>query len=99
MPFDLYLHHGRKTIDESLDDWGPNGPTLHNVIGIHQTYGAGPNVYFTDKPSADKAHALTAWEEWDDNALTMKWQDGLVVVTQESTTMLYGDWGLIAPSA
>lgn len=95
---ELYLHHGRKTVDESLDDWGPNGPTLKGVKGIHQTYGNGPNVFFKSRNYMILAKALTGWEEWDDNALTMRWapnNEGLVEVRDGSNTIFYGDWGII----
>jgi hypothetical protein len=94
--FNLYLKHGRITADESLQDWGPDGPTLENVKGIHQTYGNAANVFFKDRASMLAAQTKTRWSEWDDNALTMNWEsDCVVVVGEDGIKMLYGDWGLI----
>lgn len=93
--FDLYLHHGRKTPDEELEDWGPEGPRLKDVIGIHQTYGNAANVFFKDAPAKQAAQQLTGWEEWEPNALTMRWQDDMVAVKTDTSTMYFGDWGII----
>lgn len=93
---ELYLHHGRKTPDEQLDDWGPNGPRLAGVKGIHQTYGNAANVHFDDQPAADEARRLTGWDAFDASALTMRWQEELVHVKgPDGTVMLYGDWGIM----
>jgi hypothetical protein len=35
----LRLYHGRKDPDETMDDWGTDGPMIGNV-GIGWTYGA-----------------------------------------------------------
>lgn len=94
----LYLRHGRKDPAENLDDWGPDGATIKNVVGIHQTYGNGANVFFTDQAAAQEAKRLTGWEEWDGHALTMKWCADMVEVTKDGNTMFFGDWGLIAAS-
>jgi hypothetical protein len=36
----LYLHvlHGRKSLDEKLDDWGEDGPTIGPFQWFHVTY-------------------------------------------------------------
>lgn len=92
----LYLHHGRKTPNEKLEDWGPDGPVLKNVVGVHQTYGNGPNIYFANRQAMLAAQELTGWTEWDDNALIMKWEGDLVEVKEFSgSPMFYADWGLI----
>jgi hypothetical protein len=92
---ELYLSHGRKTPDEQLSDWGDNGPRLQGCIGLHQTYGHEANVYFTDNAAMLAAKALTGWEEWDDNALTMRWHEDMVHTQCNGVSMYYGDWGII----
>jgi hypothetical protein len=92
---DLYLQHGRKTPDERLEDWGSEGPRLKGVAGIHQTYGNAANVHFTDRAAMLEAQRLTGWEEWDDNALTMKWHEDMVLCVCDGVASYYGDWGLM----
>ncbi|EEF63353.1 hypothetical protein [Pedosphaera parvula] len=36
----LSLHHGRRTPDESLSDWGPDGPIFGPFDWVHTTYAA-----------------------------------------------------------
>jgi hypothetical protein len=91
----MYIHQGRRTPDESLGDWGPDGPTLSGITGLHQTYGGAANVYFTARAAMLEAQRLTGWEECDNNGLTMRWQDDCVVVDEPGKPrMFYGDWGL-----
>lgn len=93
---ELYLSHGRKTPDESLEDWGPEGPRLQGVKGCHQTYGGPANIHFVDRASVVHAQRLTGWEEWDPTALTMRWSDDTVHVKgPDGVEMFYGDWGII----
>ena len=93
---ELYLHHGRKTTDEAMDDWGHDGPRLHGVKGIHQTYGCPSNVFFLDRSAMIEAKRLTGWEKWDDNALTMRWKDDCVHVRNpDGSEAFFGDWGLM----
>ncbi|RZN30502.1 hypothetical protein [Bradyrhizobium sp. Leo121] len=94
--FDLYLHHGRKSVDEDMNDWGSRGPVLKEVIGIHQTYGSPINVYFANRAAMLAAQQLTGWDIWDDRSLTMRWKDDLVEVISNGEAVFFGDWGLIA---
>lgn len=34
----LHLYHGRKTVDESLEDWGFDGPLIGPLENLHVTY-------------------------------------------------------------
>lgn len=89
----LYLIHGRKTPDESLDDWGFDGPVLKNCIGVHSTYGEIRAIFATPQ-DALKAKTLTGWEEGhDDNELMIKFHEDVI----HTTTGYFGDWGLIDP--
>jgi len=93
---ELYIHHGRKSPDEKLDNWGPEGPRLKGVKGIHQTYGNPANVFFDDAAAQQEAKRLTGWEEWDENALTMRWSEDYVLIKgPDGVEMFYGDWGLM----
>lgn len=94
MPFELYLLHGRNAPDEKLEDWGFDGHRLQGVTGIHQTYGNPVNVFFVDREAMLNAKARTGWEEWDENALTMKWREDLVYTIEGAVESYYGDWGL-----
>jgi hypothetical protein len=38
MPVYLELFHGRKAMDEQLDDWGSQGPILGPLRYVHTTY-------------------------------------------------------------
>ena len=40
MPVYLELFHGRKSVDEDLEDWGEQGPILEPFQYVHTTYGA-----------------------------------------------------------
>ncbi len=92
---ELYLSHGRKTPDENLDDWGPNGPRLQGVKGCHQTYNTPVNIHFVSRAAKDEAQRLTGWETWDEKALTIRWHEDMVHCRCDGVDMYYGDWGLI----
>jgi hypothetical protein len=38
MPVYLELFHGRKSVDETLNDWGSQGPILGPLKYVHTTY-------------------------------------------------------------
>lgn len=44
----LKLLHGRKTPEENLDDWGPDGPWIGPLVYAHITYLSHISVGFTD---------------------------------------------------
>lgn len=88
---ELYLHHGRKTADEELEDWGFDGPRLQGVTGIHVTYLTHYSVHFESAEACATAQALTGWDRWDVNALRMLFEDDLV----KTKDGLFGDWGLM----
>lgn len=92
----LYLQHGRATLDEALDDWGPEGPTLEGVKGIHQTYGTSVKVYFETPEAHGDAWKKTKWRIWEDNiSLEMEWEQDLVAITMpDGKRMYFGDWGI-----
>ncbi len=93
--FDLYIHHGRKSPDEELDNWGENGPRLRNCIGIHCTY-LRTYAYFATQLDRDLAALRTGWETWEETSLVMKYHDDLLVARFEDGTIGYfGDWGLM----
>lgn len=93
---ELYLHHGRAKPEQAMEEWGPSGPRLQGVKGIHQTYGNPVNVFFVSVAAKEEARRLTGWDPWDSHALTMRWeQDCVHVADATGTAVLYGDWGLM----
>lgn len=86
----LALLHGRSDPAQNLEDWGPDGPKLQDVIWVHGTYMTQINVAFTTLEAADAAATLTGWQKMDDNVLQLQLQDDLVV----ANGMFYGDWEL-----
>lgn len=94
---ELYTHHGRTTPDESLNDWGPNGPRLRGVAGFHETYRTTTVVYFESAEACEAARLATGWQEWDENALEMQFADDLLFVPAipEGEARYFGDWGLM----
>lgn len=94
MAFELYLSHGRKDIEQAMDDWGFDGPRLQGVTGLHQTYGDNQRVVFESVEACKAAQALTGWESWDDDQLTMRWEQDLVRTDSADGASFFGDWGL-----
>ena len=45
----VQLLHGRKTVDEELDDWGYDGPCLGPIEWMHITYNNTLNIKFCDE--------------------------------------------------
>lgn len=43
----LHLFHGRDTVDEDMDDWGYDGPTIGPLEFVHTTYGDNIKFHFT----------------------------------------------------
>lgn len=105
---DFYMLHGRLSAEGGptdtdgveIDDWGFDGPRLAGVNGFHCTYGIDGywNLFFTDPEAADAAAALTGWEKWEDNALTVAFSpDNDLVQIHNPTTdraEYFGDWGI-----
>ena len=52
MPVYLELFHGRKSVDEKLEDWGSRGPILGPFAFIHTTYAADIKVRTEDGAEA-----------------------------------------------
>lgn len=93
---ELYLKHGRKNLLDEMNDWGPEGPRLQGVKGIHQTYGTPANVFFDTPAASQEAQRLTGWHRWEDDALTMVWKEDCIAVKgPDGDEMFFGDWGLI----
>lgn len=44
----LKLLHGRSTLDEAMDDWGPDGPWIGPLEWFHCTYMTSISLGFTD---------------------------------------------------
>ncbi len=93
---EIYLQHGRKSRYEQLNNWGPDGPTLKEVAGIHQIYGGTMNIFFKSHEAMSEAQRLTGWPEGDDdNTLKMQWHEDLVLIQPpDAPEMFFGDWGI-----
>lgn len=109
---DFYMHHGRTDPDGppqlldsngtpfDVDDWGFEGPHLTGCIGFHATYGVQGhwNLYFENSDAANRAEALTGWQRWDDNCLTVDFSTDNSCVrirdAQFNRDHFFGDWGL-----
>ncbi|WP_342361386.1 hypothetical protein [Terrarubrum flagellatum] len=91
---ELYLKHGRASLDVDMDDWGPDGPRLQNVTGLHQTYDQQPIIIFATQADAANAQALTGWQRWDDDRLMMAREGDCIVGVKDGVKTFYGDWGL-----
>jgi len=50
----LGLYHGRKTIDEQLEDWGNNGPVIGPLEYVHTTYATHIKLKFKHAEDARK---------------------------------------------
>lgn len=109
--FDLYLHHGRTTMEgggtdwngEEKNDWGFTGPRLSGCIGTHCTYG-NMNVWFKDSKAAKEAHKVTGWNFFDDRALEMPTREDCVAARVPHPdggfiVAFFGDWGLMPTNA
>lgn len=84
----LLLSHGRLNPDESLNDWGFQGPMLEGVSFLVVTYNIHYRIGFVDTEARSRAQELTGWEEWDDNQLLMQFHDDMVKTKQG----FFGDW-------
>lgn len=91
----LLLIHGRFDPDESLDDWGFNGPDIEGVEALHVTYQQTFVLQFADRASCQKAAILTGWREWDELALEMTFHDDMlktINVAADGPAMFFGDY-------
>lgn len=102
MSLRLLLIHGRFDPDEQLEEWGFNGPDIEGIEALHSTYETHRVVRFKDRAAAQRAHALTAWEWWDENALLMQFHDDMLKTTcisADGPAMYFGDFELQAVQA
>ena len=83
-----------------VDDWGFEGRRLSGVIGFHCTYGPHGhfNLYFEDDRAAKEAQRVTGWDEWEDNALTVRFSPEYDQVRIDDPAFgiphYFGDWGI-----
>jgi len=90
----LTTMHGRLNPEQDMEDWGFNGPIIECIIASHSTYGH-MNLFFASIEAAQKAHELTGWEWFDDNALEMRFEgDMLLLRPKDAPPAWYGDWEL-----
>ena len=102
MALRLLLIHGRFDPEADMDDWGFNGPNIEGVEALHVTYMASHVLWFVDEVSAKKAHALTGWPYFDENALEMMFDGDLLKATcfcADGPTTYFGDWELQVPDS
>lgn len=96
----VYDDFGNRIEYRDVDDWGFEGPRLKGVVGIHCTYGVQGhwNLYFESNSAANAARLLTGWRMWDDNALTVAFNDDNSMVkiraAGEDMDHYFGDWGI-----
>ena len=95
---ELYLIHGRDTAERELEDWGPDGPRLQGVIGLHQTYGNGARVVFASRAAKEAARELTGWESVAIAGVVAP-RHVFAEGEEPAPVRLYGDWGLMVPAA
>lgn len=91
----MLLIHGRFDPEETLEDWGFNGPDLAGVEALHVTYQQTFVLHFEDAHAASKAHALTGWPLWDENALELTFHDDMLKVcpiASDGPIAYYGDY-------
>jgi hypothetical protein len=75
-----------------MDDWGDVGPTIEDVVAVHGTYG-NMNVFFASNAAAARAHQQTGWRHFDAHALTMRFHEDMLMLTEaDGRTRYYGDW-------
>lgn len=90
----MYIFHGRSNPKQKMEDWGFDGPTLEDVIGVKTTYLNHIIITFANIEAFNKALVATGWEIWD--------QGGLALVATVHKDLLvapggyYGDWSLEA---
>lgn len=86
----LFLYHGRKTVDEEVEDWGYDGPTIEDVNYLHDTYHSNLTIAFRTRAAMHKAIEITGWEIRDKHAylLQVPITEGLMK-TKEG---FFGDW-------
>lgn len=94
----LKIFHGRDTVDEQMDDWGYEGPTLTAIQWWHTTYYNEQRMKFATFADAEAAKQLTGWKCVDNCTLQPIFEgDCLVVRAGDGKTRYYGDWSLYDP--
>lgn len=79
----LHLFHGRDAIDQEMDDWGFNGPTIGPLKYVHTTYGNHIKLGFVDEADIKKFDLDKIMPDLNVN-------EGLVVYQGR----YYGDWSV-----
>lgn len=96
----LLLIHGRFDPDEDMADWGFSGPDLNGVEALHVTYQSTFVLHFEDEVSATKAHALTGWPYFDQDALELTFHGDMLKVcpiASDGPIAYYGDYEIQVP--
>ena len=79
----IQLLHGRKTVDEELEDWGYDGPCLGPIEWMHITYNNTLNIQFVG--------------ETEPTDICLSEKDGLCLTTDffYYNGSYYGDWEVV----
>lgn len=98
----LLLIHGRFDPEEQMEDWGFSGPDIDGVEALHVTYQQTFVLHFEDAAAAKKAHALTGWPYFDEDALELMFHEDMlktVCISADGPACYYGDYEIQVPKA
>jgi hypothetical protein len=101
MSLRMLLIHGRFGPDETMEEWGFHGPDLTGIEALHVMYQWTFVLHFQDAHAAQKAHALTGWPFFDENALELQFHDDMlkvIPIAADGPAAFYGDYELQVPS-
>jgi len=94
----LHLYHGRHTVNEHLDDWGFEGPTIGPLEYVHVTYMC--DVKFSAPPHVMDQFFPEVISEWRAKGYSnaadplCDWQLNIVEDLIEYRGKFYGDWSV-----
>lgn len=91
---ELKLWHGRAGVDQSLDTWGEQGPTVHGITQVQVTYGHLIRVTLESPEAYANAQRQTGWTTWDEGARTLAGEMKGDCLYSPATRLYYGDWSV-----
>ena len=88
----LHLWHGRRTVDEDMNDWGFEGPTIGPLVGLQSTYYHTWRVDFVTSESQKLWQPRLGWHVWDDGVLEMPEVSEMIRIQHNGLEAFFGDW-------
>ena len=88
----LGLSHGRRAIDEALDDWGFEGPTIRPLIATCCTSNHATRRIHPSDDNTERSKSRTGWSSQGTDSLIVTVKSDMIRVTLTGLSAWFVKW-------